>query len=64
MKMFPPALTQVTSMRHNNNFWVLDYDPEGEIYESLSWDLPGFRVKGSRVRRRTPKQARRSHRNR
>ncbi len=24
-------------------FWPLDYDPEGEIYESLSWDLPGLR---------------------
>jgi hypothetical protein len=24
-------------------FWPLDYDPEGEIYETLSWDLPGFR---------------------
>jgi hypothetical protein len=24
-------------------FWPLDYDPEDEIYESVSWDLPGFR---------------------
>jgi hypothetical protein len=24
-------------------FWPLDYDPEGEIYETLAWDLPGFR---------------------
>ena len=24
-------------------FWPLDYDPEGEIYENLAWDLPGFR---------------------
>ena len=24
-------------------FWPLDYDPEGEIYENPSWDLPGFR---------------------
>jgi hypothetical protein len=26
-----------------NRFWPLDYDPEGAIYENLSWDLPGFR---------------------
>ena len=24
-------------------FWPLDFDPEEEIYENLSWDLPGFR---------------------
>jgi len=24
-------------------FWPLDFDPEGEIYESLSWDLAGLR---------------------
>ena len=26
-----------------HKFWPLDYDPEGEIYENVSWDLPGFR---------------------
>lgn len=26
----------------SKKFWLF-YDPEGEIYESLSWDLPGFR---------------------
>lgn len=29
-------------------FWPLDYDPEGEIYENLAWDLPGFRRSNSR----------------
>jgi hypothetical protein len=24
-------------------FWPLDFDPEVEIYESLSWDLAGRR---------------------
>jgi len=24
-------------------FWPLNYDPEGEIYENVAWDLPGFR---------------------
>jgi len=23
-------------------FWPLDFDPEGEIYENVSWDLPGY----------------------
>lgn len=31
----------MTSIR---NFWPLDYDPEEEIYENLSWDLPGFKL--------------------
>lgn len=30
-------------MNSNRNFWPLDDDPEGEIYENLAWDLPGFR---------------------
>jgi len=25
------------------NFWPLDFDLEGEIYENPAWDLPGFR---------------------
>jgi hypothetical protein len=25
------------------NFWPLDFDPEGAIYENPAWDLPGFR---------------------
>jgi hypothetical protein len=24
-------------------FWPLNYDPEGEIYENVAWDLPGYR---------------------
>jgi len=24
-------------------FWPLDSDLEGEIYENVAWDLPGFR---------------------
>ncbi|HJT86581.1 MAG TPA: hypothetical protein VJ732_01970 [Bryobacteraceae bacterium] len=23
-------------------FWPLDLDPEGEIYENIAWDLPGY----------------------
>ncbi len=29
-------------------FWPLDYDPEGEIYENVAWDLPGFRQSSKR----------------
>jgi hypothetical protein len=31
-------------------FWPLDFDPEGEIYDTVAWDLPGYR----RQRRRNP----------
>jgi hypothetical protein len=24
-------------------FWPLDSDLEGQIYENVAWDLPGFR---------------------
>jgi hypothetical protein len=30
-------------MKPTRDFWPLDYDPEGEIYENPAWDLPGFR---------------------
>jgi hypothetical protein len=30
-------------------FWF-DEDPEGEIYENPSWDLPGFRRHGKKPR--------------
>jgi len=43
-------------MINKSQFWPLDYDPEGEIYESLSWDLPGFRRKNEV----TPAQRRRA----
>ena len=36
-------------------FWPLDYDPEGEVYDSVSWGLPGFR--GSRRPARKPERA-------
>jgi hypothetical protein len=47
-------------MSTTRKFWLWEV-PEGEIYENLSWDLPGFRpVKGSRmrkpVRKRTPQK--------
>jgi hypothetical protein len=36
-------------MTLKSKFWPLDYEPEDEIYENLSWDLPGLR----RTRRST-----------
>jgi hypothetical protein len=32
-------------MKHNNRFWPLGDSFDEEIYESLSWDLPGFKVR-------------------
>jgi hypothetical protein len=35
-------------------FWLFDSNPDGEIYENLSWDLPGYRIrlKAARAGRR------------
>lgn len=30
-------------MSNKNQYWPWDDDPDGAIYENLSWDLPGFR---------------------
>jgi hypothetical protein len=30
-------------MTNLSKFWPLDYEPEDEIYENPSWDLPGLR---------------------
>jgi len=38
-----------------SKFWPLDYNPEGAIYDNLSWDLPGYRPNRARL----PKQKRR-----
>jgi hypothetical protein len=51
------------SKKSVRQFWPLDYDPEGEVYESLSWDLPGFRpdpkVRPGTVRQKNAKKNRR-----
>ena len=36
-----------------SKFWPLVDDPEGEIYETLAWDLPGFRQASRRRRPQT-----------
>jgi hypothetical protein len=38
-------------------FWPLDYDPEGEIYENVAWDLPGYRRRTMQSPRRSPRQS-------
>jgi len=43
------------------NFWPLDFDPEGEIYENLAWDLPGY-TRGYQDRNRPRKSASRTGR--
>ena len=43
-------------------FWPLDFDPEGEIYENVAWDLPGYKRAGKAraalARRPTKKHSR------
>jgi hypothetical protein len=39
-------------------FWPLDFDGEDEVYETLVWDLPGYRKKTlPRVKLTLPKRA-------
>ncbi len=42
------------------NFWPLDLDPEGEIYENIAWDLPGYARRRDRHTARFPRRKRRS----
>jgi hypothetical protein len=30
-------------------FWPLDFDPEGEVYENVAWDLPGYNRASARA---------------
>lgn len=30
-------------MTYPSKFWPLDFEPEDQIYENPSWDLPGLR---------------------
>jgi hypothetical protein len=39
-------------------FWPLNYDPEGEIYENVAWDLPGYRRGRARRRPASPEVSR------
>jgi len=41
-------------MTYPAKFWPLDFEPEDQIYENPSWDLPGLR------RTRKSPQAKRS----
>ena len=45
-------------MKTTRRYWPLDYDREVEIYENLSWDLPGLKRFGKKKagdRRKTSK---------
>jgi len=37
-------------------FWLWDSDPEDEIYETLAWDLPGYKRADGKTHRPTPKR--------
>jgi hypothetical protein len=51
---FQTALEHVMSTR---KFWPLDYDPDGEIYENVAWDLPGFRRRLPAAPKRTGRRS-------
>jgi len=38
-------------------FWLWDSDPEDEIYETLAWDLPGYKSSDSKHARPVAKSA-------
>lgn len=37
-------------------YWPLDMDPEGQIYDNLAWDLPGYRRRRPQAARRFTRQ--------
>lgn len=37
-------------------YWPLDMDPEGQIYDNLAWDLPGYQRRRPQSARRFPRQ--------
>ena len=39
-------------MKKTFSYWPLDFEPEDQIYENPSWDLPGLRRKLSDVRKK------------
>lgn len=43
-------------------FWPLDFDPEGEVYENVAWDLPGYKRASARGKDSIHPFARRRHR--
>lgn len=52
-------------------FWPLDFDPEGEIYENVAWDLPGYKSRRAldlapshRCSGKQPAECRGNHRSR
>jgi hypothetical protein len=51
------SLIKVETLMSTARFWTLDIDLEGQIYDNVAWDLPGFRRS-----HRSVKQPRRSGR--
>ena len=47
---------------NTRKFWPLDFDPEGEIYETVAWDLPGFRRNRRQQVRIDPRSTKKSRR--
>ncbi len=47
---------------NTRKFWPLDSDTEGEIYENVAWDLPGFRRDGTSRTTSSPSKTKRKKR--
>jgi hypothetical protein len=45
-----------TVVMDERKFWLFDSNPEGEIYENLSWDLPGYQLKRKTAPGRTTRR--------
>jgi hypothetical protein len=43
MKLYSPRRLYQVTLMSTAKFWPLDFDSDGEIYENVAWDLPGFR---------------------
>jgi hypothetical protein len=62
LRVFPRphsvALARIL-MNKQQSWFLVEVDPEGPVYENLSWDMPGVRVRRRSSRRdRSPVAAR------
>ena len=53
---------EVKTLMTTRKFWPLDFDPEGEVYENVAWDLPGYNRASARAEDSIHPFERRRHR--
>jgi hypothetical protein len=59
MKLHPSCVSG-RKLMNTFQFWPLDMDPEGQIYENPAWDLPGLRRRSPAPKKNTKPPARKS----